>query len=65
MKVYLNPEEIGKLEEAATNLRDKLLIRILFRLGCRISAALPIAVSDVDFKQGTIIVKHLKDKKIT
>jgi len=39
-KAYLTPEEVKELEEAAEYLRDKLLIRLLFRLGCRISEAL-------------------------
>ena len=33
MKAYLEPNEIEQLENAATNLRDKLLIRVLFHLG--------------------------------
>jgi len=48
------------MEEAASNLRDKLLIRVLFHLGCRISEALSIKVDDIDFAQGTVTIKHLK-----
>jgi len=59
-KAYLEPEEVRKLEEAAQYLRDKLLIRLLFRLGCRISEALGIAVGDIDFKSGTVTIQHLK-----
>ncbi|MBA7664832.1 hypothetical protein ES703_72896 [subsurface metagenome] len=36
-KVYLEADEVEGLEKAATNLRDRLLIRLLFHLGCRIS----------------------------
>ena len=60
MKTYLEPGEIELLEKAATNLRDRLLIRILFKLGCRISEALGIGVEDIDFAQGTITIEHLK-----
>jgi integrase/recombinase XerD len=59
-KAYLEPEEVQQLEEAGEYLRDKLLIRLLFRLGCRISEALGIAVSDIDFDQGTVTIEHLK-----
>ena len=59
-KAYLEPEEVGLLEQAAEYLRDKLLVRLLFRLGCRISEALGIAVSDVDFSHGTLTIQHLK-----
>jgi integrase/recombinase XerD len=49
MKTYIEPEEISCMEQAATNLRDKILIHLLFRLGCRISEALSIKVDDIDF----------------
>ena len=48
------------LEEAATCVRDKLLIRILWRLGCRISEALALEVKDIDFVRGTATIEHLK-----
>ena len=60
MKTYLEPEDVQSMEEAATCPRDRLLIRLLFRLGCRVSEALGIAVSDVDFEQGTVVIQHLK-----
>jgi integrase/recombinase XerD len=60
MKTYLELEEVAQLEKAASNLRDKLLIRVLFHLGCRISEALALKVEDIDFEQGTISIIHLK-----
>lgn len=60
MKVYLEPEEIILLEKAATNLRDKLLIHLLFRLGCRITEELSTAVDDIDFSKETVMIIHLK-----
>ena len=48
------------MEKAATNLRDRLLIRLLFHLGCRISEALALTVEDVDFERGIVTIKHLK-----
>ena len=61
-KAYLEPDEVRKLEESGEYLRDRLLIRLLFRLGCRVSEALDIAVSDVDFSQSTVTIKHLKTR---
>ncbi len=61
-KAYLEPAEIEKLEEAAEYLRDRLLIRMLFHLGCRISEALGIKASDIDFKQGLVTIQHLKQR---
>ena len=62
MKAYLEPSEVDQLENAATCLRDKLLIRLLFHLGCRISEALSIRVEDIDFGQGTVTIIHLKSR---
>jgi integrase/recombinase XerD len=62
MKAYLEPEEINLMEQAATNLRDKILVHLLFRLGCRVSEALSIKVDDVDFNQGTATIIHLKHR---
>ena len=59
-KTYLELDEVDRLEEAAGYLRDKLLIRVLFHLGCRISEALGVAVDDVDFVRGTVTIQHLK-----
>jgi integrase/recombinase XerD len=60
MKVYVELHEVVLIEKVATNLRDALLIRLLFHLGCRISEALALTVEDVDFERGIITIKHLK-----
>jgi integrase/recombinase XerD len=62
MKAYLEIEEVQQLENAATCPRDKLLIRVLSRLGCRISEALAIQVSDIDFARRTVTILHLKKR---
>ena len=62
MKTYLEPEEVERLEEAASCLRDRLLIRLLFRLGCRISEALALKAHDIDFDQGMVTILHLKSR---
>ena len=60
MKAYVEPEEIAMMEKVASNLRDKILIRFLFHVGCRISEALALEVEDIDFTQGTVTIVHLK-----
>jgi integrase/recombinase XerD len=60
MKTYLEPGEVDVMEKAASNLRDKVLIRILFRLGCRVSEALGLTVEDIDFNRGILTIQHLK-----
>ena len=73
MKAYLEPAEVEKLEQAAVAwnpqtgrmepcARNRLLIRLLFRLGCRVSEALAVAEEDVDFDQGAVTIEHLKER---
>ena len=59
-RAYLELQEIDALGNAATNLRDRLLIRLLFHLGCRVSEALGLTADDIDFAQGTVRIQHLK-----
>ena len=59
-RAYIEPSEVENLEKRATNLRDRLLIRLLFHLGCRVSEALALEVHDIDFGQGTVVIQHLK-----
>ena len=60
MKAYVELEEVTLIEKATTNLRDRLLIRLLFHSGCRVSEALALTVEDLDFERGIITIKHLK-----
>ena len=62
MKTYLDVEEIDLMEKSATNLRDRLLIRLLFRLGCRVSEALALTPDDIDFNRGSVTIMHLKSR---
>ncbi len=70
-KTYLQPADIEAMERHALTrnrrtgemipcLRDRLLIRVIFWPGIRVSEALGISIEDVDFDQGTITIKHLK-----
>lgn len=62
MKTYLEINEIERLEKTASNLRDRLLIRLLFHLGCRVSEALSIGVDDIDITNRSIRIQHLKTR---
>jgi len=59
-KAYLEVDEVERLEKVAGNLRDRLLIRLLFHLGCRVSEGLAIGVEDIDLAKGTVTIQHLK-----
>ncbi len=60
VKAYLEASEVQSLEKAVEFLRDRLLIRLLFHLGCRVSEALALEVKDIDFERGTVTIQHLK-----
>jgi integrase/recombinase XerD len=62
METYLKPEDVQRVEQAATCLRDRLLIRLLFRLACRISEALALKVEDIDLSRGSATIIHLKSR---
>ena len=59
-KTYLEIDDVRRMERTAIYLRDKLLVRLLFHLGCRISEALGISVGDIDFNQSSVTIEHLK-----
>lgn len=47
----LTPEEVTKLVEAATNIRDKALLLVLYETGRRIGEILTLKIRDVEFDQ--------------
>ena len=62
MDTYLKAVDIERIEQAASCIRDKLLVRLLFHLGCRISEALALTVDDVDLNNGLVTIVHLKSR---
>lgn len=57
----LSPEDIRKLIQAATNIRDKALIAILYESGCRIGEIMGLKLKHVSFdKYGAVI--HVSGK---
>ncbi len=64
MKTYLDLHDVENIESCATSMRDRLLIRLLFYLGCRVSEALAITINDIDFVQGMIRILHLKTRSL-
>ncbi len=60
IKTYLTPKEIDSLIEVTDNLRDRLIIRFLFRAGCRVSELLSLRLDNIDWGSGMIMIRHLK-----
>jgi len=62
IRTYLSEEDVEKLIKAAPTLRDELIIRLLWRLGCRVSELTNLKVSDIDFKKNLVVIQHLKQR---
>jgi integrase/recombinase XerD len=62
MNTYVKPEEIEKMELSAYSPRDRLLIRLISKLGCRVSEALAISIEDIDFQERVVTIQHLKTR---
>jgi len=60
IKTYLTSKEIDSLIEAADNLRDRLIIRFLFRAGCRVSELVSLRLENIDWGSGMVMIRHLK-----
>jgi integrase/recombinase XerD len=55
-------KQLDQLIDAANNPRDKALVALLARDGVRISEAIHVKESDVDFTKGTLSIVHLKER---
>ena len=63
LKGYSELEQLQRrLIAAALNPRDKAFIAVLARDGMRISEAIQLKESDIDFKRGTLTIVHLKER---
>ncbi|RLF04751.1 MAG: tyrosine recombinase XerD [Thermoprotei archaeon] len=54
---YLTPEEVEAMIDAADNLRDKLIVSMLYSTGMRVSELVSIKVSDVNLEERSIRVR--------
>jgi len=62
LKGYLEPEQVERLIAAAPTPRDKAFISTLVKTGMRISEAVQLKESDIDFQRGTLTIVHLKER---
>ncbi|MFO7991164.1 MAG: tyrosine-type recombinase/integrase [Thermoplasmata archaeon] len=62
---YLRKDEIRKLLDspAREKTRDRLILRILYRCGLRVSELVNLKIEDVDFTEGMITVREGKGDK--
>ena len=63
LKGYLGFEQVERLINVTSNLRDALLVRIPWRTGIRVSELIAIRVQDIDFDNRAIVIKVQKMRK--
>ncbi len=63
LPVFLTEGEVKKLLDAASNFRDKLLLRMLYTTGLRVSEICSLKWRDIDLQTGEILVRFGKGKK--
>jgi len=54
---YLTPDEVEAMINAASNLRDKLIVSMLYSTGMRVSELVNVRVSDVNLEERSIRVR--------
>ncbi|ELZ40414.1 site-specific recombinase xerd [Halorubrum tebenquichense DSM 14210] len=64
-KRYIEKEEFEEIRKSARNLRDELLIQLLWDTGVRASEAIKIKKSDINFEEQKIKVQNAKEQKNT
>jgi integrase len=60
---YLTPEQVEEVIGAARSPRDKLLIRLLFRTGMRVTELLGVRGSDIQWGDRLILIRALKQRR--
>ena len=63
LKGYLKQEDVEKLIEAASNLRDRLILQVMYRCGRRVSEVLAMKKGDIIWEENKIIFNILKRKR--
>lgn len=63
LKGYLKEEQVERLINATTNLRDRLILQIMYRCGRRVSEVLMIKKDDMIWEENKIIFNILKRKR--
>ena len=59
---YLEPTQLQSLIAAAPNPRDRAFVALLAKTGIRISEAIQLRVSDIDYERGMLTIVHLKER---
>jgi integrase len=60
---YLEPKQVDRILDAATNPRNALLVRIPWRTGIKVGGLICLRIQDIDFNNRAIVIKSQKMRK--
>lgn len=60
IKTYLTGDEIQKMIDQSSFLRDRLILSFYGDGGCRVSELLKLKVENLDLENKTVLIRHLK-----
>jgi integrase len=63
LKGYLTEDQVNRITVKATNLRDRLILQIMYRCGRRVSEVLMMTKDDILWDENKIIFNILKRKR--
>jgi len=63
LKGYLTEDQVNAIINSATNLRDRLILQVMYRCGRRVSEVLMMTKDDILWDENKIIFNILKRKK--
>ena len=63
LKGYLSREQVEAIINSTSNLRDRLILQVMYRCGRRVSEVLMITKDDILWNEDKIIFNILKRKK--
>lgn len=61
-KEYLNNDEIEAMRDACLTLREKAIMELSLSVGCRVSELAALNISDVDFKNESVLIYGFKTR---
>lgn len=63
LTAYLRPEQVEKLMAVARNIRDRLLVRIPWTTGIRVTELINLRIPHINFEERTIRIRKQKERK--